>query len=97
MEKYLIAGLLLYFLNSLYWVLFAHHNIQHINKILSQLNYGAKVQELNKQEVETTAQVVKLRQQTDTTAAIRAASKTEHIEMHNADNLGTDVILDGDL
>ena len=94
MEKYLIAGLIVYILNCAYWIAFASRNIKRINKMLEQLNYTSKIQKLNNQEQENLSQVVKIKQQADTSAAIRAASKIEHIEMHNADNLGDDVIID---
>jgi len=97
MEKWIIIGLILYLVNSCWWVLFSIRLSRRIDKALTDLSYLSKIGQLNSSEdaVSTpTMQAKAMRVQADVQAAIKSASRVENIEVHNADNLGDDIIMD---
>ena len=95
MEKYFITAFVLYALNSCWWVYYAFRMGRKLDKALTDLSYTSKVQRLNSEDI-VTPQARAMRAQTDVQAAIKSASRDEHIEVHNSENLGEDIIIDDD-
>ena len=65
---------------------------------MADISYLVKVGKLTSGDAEAMPQmkVLAMKEQTDIKAAARSATRDERIEMHNADNLGEDVIIDDD-
>jgi len=72
--------------------------LKKIDRFMSDISYLAKVGKLTSGDTEAVPQmkVLAMKEQHDIRAAVRSATRDEHVEMHNADKLGEEVIIDDD-